>query len=284
MKHDITDLLVGSLEPCRWLVVESLEHLAKLRSLYPQAAITVVTRYEEAAELSALAGLGIDWHILDYREQHLPFAEASFDFILAEPVLTEAWTLYDTMMDISRKLTDTGKLYTAYLNIRYHGVLAQLREGIFPVRDKHLYAKAEIVRILDDAVFKEIDFLPGWQDDDLTDGEAWVAQGFANFSQDLSTSKWLVEACRSTAAVANLKGLYDRETRKQLARLLHRIEYGVDTQKNLAELKKLCEVQMIFAEYLSDFVHEVCVHPERVLALVHSAKENQADTEGEHRQ
>ncbi|TYZ29017.1 class I SAM-dependent methyltransferase [Selenomonas caprae] len=284
MKHDITDFLVGSPEHCRWLVIESLEHLGRLRELYPQASLTVVTRHEEAAELPALAGLGIDWHILDYRQQRLPFAEESFDFVLAEPVLTEAWELYDTLMDISRKLTDVGTLYTAYLNIRYQGVLAQLRQGLFPVRDKHLYAKTEIVRILDDAVFKEINFLPGMQDDDLAAGEAWAAQGFEDFSHDLSTGKWLVEACRSTASVANLKGLYERGTRKELARLLHRIEYGVDTQKNLAELKKLCEVQMIFPEYLEDFVHEACAHPARVLALVGTAQEDQADTEGEHRQ
>ncbi|SFT56796.1 hypothetical protein SAMN02910356_01115 [Selenomonas sp. GACV-9] len=272
MNHDLIDYLAGGPEPRRWLVLESPQYLVRLRALYPQAAITAVTRYEEIAELEEFAGLGIDWHILDYRQQRLPFAEESFDFIIAEPVLTESWELYDTLMDISRKLTDVGTLYTAYLNIRYHGVLAQLREGIFPVRDDHLYAKTEIVRILDDALFKEIGFLPGLQDDDLAAGESWEAQGFANFSHDLSTAQWLVEAKRSTASVANLKGLYDRDTRKELARLLHRIEYDIDTQKNLAELRKLCEAQMIFDEYLEDFVRETCVHQDKVLGLVRTAQ------------
>lgn len=258
------DFLVGGPEAIRWLVVESAEYLPKLRAAYPNATITAVTRFAEIAELEEFRGLGIGWHFLDYRREELPFAEESFDCALAVSCLEEAFQPYETMMGISRKLTDVGTLYTAYRNVRYHGILAQLREGCFPVRQQHLYAKTEVVRLLDDTLYKEIAFLPGVQDDDFSAGDAWAAQGFDNFSHDLSTSCWLVEAKRSTAAVANLKGLYDKETRQQLARLLHRIEYDVEKEKNLAELKRFCEEKMIFDEYLADFIQEICVHPLRL--------------------
>ncbi|WP_295099466.1 class I SAM-dependent methyltransferase [Selenomonas sp.] len=261
MRHTLMDFIAGGPEAGRWLVVESAQYLKPLRAAYPNAAITAVTRFEEIAELAEFRELDIAWHILDYRREELPFAEESFDYAVAESCLEEAFQPYESMMDISRKLTDVGVLYTSYGNIRYHGVLAQLREGIFPVRQQHLYAKSEVVRLLDDTLYKEIDFLPGQQDDDFSAGDAWEAQGFDNFSHDLSTSCWLVEAKRSTAAVANLKSLYDKETRKQLARLIHRIEYDVEAEKNLAELKRFCEENMIFDEYLADFIQEICVRP-----------------------
>lgn len=260
LQNELTSLITPGPLAARWLLVESPRYIRWLFEHQPNARITAVTRQEEIPLQKEFDGLSVTWHILDYRREKLPFAEESFDYAIAEPLLTEAWLPYETLLDLSRKLTDTGVLYAAYINIRYHGVLEQLQEGIFPVREKHLYAKAEIVRLLDDALFKEIHFLPGIQDADLSLGKAWEKKGFDNFSNDLSTAQWLLVAARSTARVANLKSLYDKETRKQLARILHRIEYDIDKQKNLAALKKLCEEKMIFDDYLKDFMQEVCVH------------------------
>ena len=265
MQNDMTSLFASGPLAARWLLVESPQYIRWLCKHQPNARITAVTRYEEIPVQDEFCNLPVDWHILDYRREKLPFAEESFDYAVAEPLLTEAWLPYETLLDLSRRLTDIGVLYAAYDNIRYHGILEQLREGIFPVRETHLYAKAEIVRLLDDTLFKEIQFLPGLQDDDLSEGQAWEAQGFDNFSSDLSTAKWLITAARSTARVANLKSLYDRETRKQLARILHRIEYDIDRQENIAALKKLCAEKMIFDEYLADFIQEACVHKEKLI-------------------
>ena len=265
MHNDMTSLFASGPLASRWLLVESPQYIRWLCKHQPNARITAVTRYEEIPMQDEFCNLPVDWHILDYRREKLPFAEEAFDYAVAEPLLTEAWLPYETLLDLSRRLTDTGVLYAAYDNIRYHGILEQLREGIFPVRETHLYAKAEIVRLLDDTLFKEIQFLPGLQDDDLSEGQAWEARGFDNFSSDLSTAKWLITAARSTARVANLKSLYDRETRKQLARILHRIEYDIDRQENIAALKKLCAEKMIFDEYLADFIQEACVHKEKLI-------------------
>ena len=48
--------------------------------------------------------------------------------------------------------------------------------------------------------------------------------------------------------------------RADLSRLLHRIEYDIDVEKNFLRLMKLCEREGIFDEYLSDFINQVVVH------------------------
>ena len=161
MKQDLTCFLSGGPAPMRWLLLESLTYIEKIVALYPNACLTVVTEIEEAADLAEFAGLNIEWYFGDCRREKLPFPEKCFDAVLAENLLTQAYEPYDLLMDISRRLTDVGVLYGDFLNVRYTGVLAALKQGEFPVREKHLYAKSEMVRLLDDTLFKEIDFVPG---------------------------------------------------------------------------------------------------------------------------
>ena len=268
MKQDLTCFLSGGPAKVRWLLLESLIYIEKIAALYPNACLTVVTEIEEAVALPEFAGLNIRWHFLDYRRDKLPFPNGSFDAVLAANLLTRAYEPYALLLDISRKLTDTGVLYGDFLNVRYTGVLAALQAGEFPVREKHLYAKSEMVRLLDDTLFREIDFVPGEKDDDESAAEAWTAQGYVNINHELAVSRYLFRAAVSTAAVANLKGLYSPEIRKELSRILHRIEYDVKRTENLARLQELCAREGIFKEYLYDFIAEACCHAERVKALV----------------
>lgn len=259
--------LPGSPERLRILTVESTHYLPELSARYPNAQLTAVTSYEEVPEAVEVRELAVEWHTLDYRRERLPLPEGLFDIIIAEPCLEYVYDSYDTLMDLSRHLTDVGTLYTQFTNIRYGGILARLQAGDFPVRDEHLYAKAEVVKMLNDAIFKEVHFAPGEQDEGH-ENEQWEGLGFDNFSRDLATKTWLVKACRSTASVANLKGLYTKSTREKLARVLHRIEYDIDRAANLAALRALCEQEMIFPEYLEDFIAETCIHKEIVRSLV----------------
>lgn len=248
----------------RWLVVESFPYLPGVCRRYPGASITVVTRFEEAPELPELRALPVTWAVQDFRAGGLAFPHGSFDFVLAESCLTEAGDPDSVMMELSGVLTDTGTLYTQFRNIRYQGILEQLRCGAFRVRSQHYYAKSEVVRLLNDALFKEIFFLPGQQDEEDAAEKQWQERGFEDFSRDLATAVWFVRASRSTASVANLKSLYSRPVRARLSRLLHRIEYGIDTEKSVAALHRLCREQEIFPEYLDDFIHEACLHEQRV--------------------
>ena len=265
MRTELLDLLAPSPERLRILVVDGSAHLARLRELYPNAEIHAVTPYEEIAENEIVAALGVHWHILDWRRDTLPFAEETFDRIISAFAIECAYEPYDALMALNRALKETGTLYTCYTNVRYHRVLAGLRDGEFRVRgDRHLYAKPEIVRLLNDTLYKEIHFFAGERDDDPSAGEAWAEEGFANFSDDLITRTWLIQASRSTAAAANLKLFFSQETRRRIARLLHRIEYGIAAEESAEELRELCAREGVFADYLSDFITEVCVHDGRV--------------------
>ncbi len=269
MRTELLDLLAPSAERLTILVVDGSAYLARLRELYPNAEIHAVTPYVEVAAHERLAALGVHMHILDWRRDPLPFAEEIFDRIIAEFAIEYAYEPYDSLIALNRALKETGTLYTCYTNIRYHLVLAALRDGEFRVRgDRHLYAKPEIVRLLNDTLYKEIHFFAGERDDDPSAGEGWAAEGFQNFSDDLITCTWLIQASRSTAAAANLKLFFSQESRRMMARLLHRIEYDIAAEHAVTELRELCMREGIFYDYLSDFVAEVCVHEERVRSLL----------------
>ena len=269
MKTQLLDLLAPSAECLCILVVDGSEYLVRLREMYPNAEIYAVTPYPEIAGHRTVEPLNVHWHVLDWRRDPLPFTEEMFDRIIAEFAIESAYEPYDSLMALNRALVETGTLYTSYTNIRYHRVLAALRDGEFPVRgDRHLYAKPEIVRLLNDTLYKEIHFFAGARDDDPAAGEAWAEEGFANVSDDLSTRTWLIRADRSTAAAANLKLFFSRETRRTIARLLHRIEYDIAAEESMAALCELCMREGIFRDYLADFITEVCVHDERVHALL----------------
>ena len=271
MRTEILDLLAPSAERLHILVVDGSEHLARLREMYPNAEMHAVTPYEEIAENEIVAALGVHWHILDWRRDTLPFAEETFDRIISAFAIECAYEPYDELMALNRALKETGTLYTCYTNIRYHRVLAGLRDGEFRVRgDRHLYAKPEIVRLLNDTLYKEIHFFAGVRDDDPS---AWAEEGFANFSDDLITRTWLIQASRSTAAAANLKLFFSQETRRTIARLLHRIEYDASKERAVMALHELCVREGVFYDYLSDFIAEICVHEEKVRAILRDVLE-----------
>ena len=270
MKRDLTHFLIPSPERLTILTVDSTLYLEKLCLLYPAATIHAVTSIAEVSESPRFLAYSerIMWHILDWRLEELPFAEESFDRIIAETVFEYAYEPYDTLMRLNRLLEPTGNLYTLYSNIRYHAVLESLRQGDYPVRGRQLYAKPEVVRLLNDTLFKEISFAPAERDDDMTASRFWAEQGFVDFSEDLATRIWMIKASRSTAQVSNLKSFFTPLVRRELARLIHRIEYDVERQKNLAELQSFCSREGIFDEYLADFIEESCTHAERVKAIL----------------
>ena len=130
--------------------------------------------------------------------------------------------------------------------------------------------------MLNDAIFKEISFVPFLRfPEEQPRADTYAAMGFDDFSEDLITKTWMFKACRSTAAVTALKELYTQETRRELSKLLHRIEYGVEEEKSLSSLWKLCEREMIFPDYLAGFLREISVHEERMRDVLRASAEKQ---------
>ena len=238
------------------LVIESLSYLKELRELLPLAQILVLSEFTEAK--SEFSNLDFDWIFGDYKKFNFSMNEKIFDIIIAEDCLTFAHEPYKIIFGINRWLKETGFLVTQFESIRYIGVLESLRKGYYPERERRLYAKTEVVRLLNDALFKEISFSPNESIEYNIDD--WLAFGFDNYNDELLVKNWIVKASRSTAEVAALKSFYTPTVRKELSRLLHRIEYDIDREENIKRLYELCEEHQIFDDYLLDFIEQVVVH------------------------
>ena len=238
------------------LIIESLSYLRELRELLPSADILVLTEWQESK--SDFDDLHLDWIFGDYKKFNFSIEEKIFDIILAEDCLTFAYEPYKTIFGINRWLKETGFLVTQFESIRFIGILESLRQGYYPQRERRLYAKTEIVRLLNDALFKEISFTAGEKIN--YNIEDWLEFGFDNYNDELLVKNWIVKASRSTAEVAALKEFYTPTIRKELSKLLHRIEYDIDREANIERLHEFCEDHQIFYDYLCDFIDQVVIH------------------------
>ena len=233
------------------LLVESSEILSGLRKILPAAQIAFLIK-EPSPEIKKLC----DEFRADLIDE-LPTAPKIFELIIAPEVLTVGENFYAMLMAFNHLLTDSGFLLTQFYNVRFVKVLENLRRGRFFNNEQRLWAKADVVKLLDSAIYKEIHFLPGERE---FSAEAWENFGFENFNEDLTTKIWLVKACKCTAEVAALKDVFTPEVRADLSRILHRIEYNLDAEENFLRLMELGEREGIFDEYLSDFINQVVVH------------------------
>ena len=267
---DLTEFMVGGPLELNILTIESSVYLPYLRRSYPNASLYAVTKYEEIINYPKYKNLNVNW-ILE--EDIKIFPQKTFDIIIAESILTYTKNSYEDLMTINRALKETGYFLSSFNNIRYAPVIDEIINGRFPFRDEKLYAKDEVVKMLNDAIFKEIFFLPtkvGLKVNSEADLNAksiaddLIKMGFQNYNNDLLTKTWMFKASVSTASVLALKELYTNDIRKNLAKLLHRIEYDVEREKNLAALSKFIEKEHIFEDYLIGFIEEICVNKENV--------------------
>lgn len=238
--------------PILVLLVEDEKFLAGLRKILPAAKIALLKKNPSLETKKFCDEFKAD--LID----ELPTAPKIFELIIARDVLTADENFYARLLAFNHLLTYSGALLTEFFNVRFVGVLERLRRGKFFDNEQRLWAKADVVKLLDDAIYKEIHFLPGVREKIFAD--EWIDFGFENFNEDLSTKIWLVKACKCTAEVAALKEIFTPEVRAELSRLLHRIEYDLDAEENFLRLMKLCECEKIFDEYLSDFINQVVVH------------------------
>lgn len=238
--------------PVNALLIDSAELLEGLREKLPAAQIAFMTE-EVTPKVKRLCN--------EFRADlidELPTAPKIFELIIAQDVLTVGENFYSTLMIFNHLLTDSGYLLTQFYNVRFIRILEALRRGRFSNNEMRLWAKADVVKLLDNAIYKEIHFLPS-ERESISAAE-WEHFDFDNFNEDLTTKIWLVKACKCTAEVAALKDIFTPEIRAELSRLLHRIEYDIDIEENFQRLIGLCEREGIFDEYLKDFIDQIVVH------------------------
>lgn len=224
------------------LLIDAEKYLAGVKELMPNAQFVILESWD------------------------LPTEPKIFDLIISEDCLTYGQNFYRKLAELNHLLKDSGFVLTQFLNVRFIGILESLRRGIFSPQEKRFWAKWDIVKILNDANFKEINFLPGEQS--KISAAEWENFGFDNFNEDLTTKIWLVKACKCTPEVVALKEMYSHETRAELSRLLHRVEYDIDAEKNTAAILELCRRENIFEEYLADFIEQTVIHKEKIFNIL----------------
>lgn len=276
----LLDFIVPSTEKKRVLVIEDGNCLAKLREKLPQAEIIAVSADKYAEEDYPVPG--VKFLTADYTAEPLDFAEKTFDYIIAPRALELCGNPQDIAAGIGKFIKDTGFLLTSFLNVRHWQIIQELRDGHFYYFCRHMYTKEEMGRLLCASFYKDTSFVPIKKAAPQDFLGQLLTFGFENRRDDLETEIWLVKAGRSTPEIAALKSLYTPQIRKELARLLHRIEYDVERERSLRELQNLCERENIFADYLAEFMEMTVVHLEETREIISSflkqnGKENDAD-------
>ena len=162
--------------PIAVLLVESEEFLPDLREILPSARIALLKK-EPTDEIKRIC----DEFRADLIDE-LPISPKIFEFIVARDVLTVGEDFYARLLAFNHLLTYSGALLTQFYNVRYVKVLENLRSGRFFNNEQRLWAKSDVVRLLDDAIYKEIHFLPGKRE--KISVQAWENFNFENFNED----------------------------------------------------------------------------------------------------
>ena len=262
IRPELLSFLQPSANPWRILVIESLGYMAKLCEMFPAAEINVVAADND--ELRVVTdGDNIIKANVDYLSVPLPYERGSFDFIIADLLLEEAANPQDIAAGIAFFLKETGFLLTSFRNIRHWSVVQNLLEGHYYGIVSRLFAKPEFENLLYASFYKNVRLRAQQRSAPADILRNLLAAGFENINDDLENEFYLVRADRSMPEIALLKSMFNKDERKQLARLLHRVEYKVETEVSGIELWELTARLNIFPEYLAAFERETVVHTER---------------------
>lgn len=264
---DMTGLLnyiVPTEEPLRVLVLESALYLRELGELLPNSQLWAVVADGEVARLPEYAGLDVKWVVADYLTEPLPVPEGYFDYIIAERCFELAGNPPELCTALGLYLRDTGYFLSSFQNVRCWKVLQELMQGEFNYGRTRLFSQADYTRLLGSSLFKDVVFTPIRQAAPAGLVERLEQAGFDNADGQLETVAWLVQAARFEPEIMELKRLYTPTDRQQLAKLLRRIEYGIQVADNVRRVQALGEQMGLFPEYLHDFIDHMAFYKERV--------------------
>ena len=262
----LSEFLPSSSELPLKILTVGADYLADLRRRFPNAELYAVVAEDsdEADKAEELCRkFNIKLTFADIYAAPLPFPRNYFDYIVSDLTLEKATNPQDIAAGFGTFIKPTGAWLTSFRNIRHWSVLLDLMEGHYYNVVSRLYAKQEFERLLCASFYKEVRFRPLRRAGDTELIAKLTAAGFSNALEDLDTEFWLVCAAKSMPELALLKSLYDEETRKQLSRILHRIEYGVNVADEAAAFWQLCDRYGIFADYAAAFVEQTVFHRER---------------------
>ena len=277
----VKPLLLDFLQPDDFfntiLVVESVDYLPLLRERYPKAKIFAVVNDEDIVD--KFATFDVEFHILDYREERLPFEEEYFDAIIGDLTLEVVINPQDIAAGFSTYLKQTGVWITSFRNIRHWSIIDKLMRGRFGGIVSRLYAKVEFERLCYASFYKEVRMMPVVKPAPKGFIDKLIECGFENINDDLETEFWLIRAARSMPELALLKSMYTLEQRRRLSTIIHRIEYGIETEASIDKFWQLYDEVGLFPDYAAAFIRSVVTHRERFYKTLIAASVNRNEIE-----
>ncbi len=241
------------------LVIESSFYIKNLKNRLPYAEIFFVTSDEDDAEkYSNDAKI----FIMEYREEKLPFPEEFFDLIIGDLTLEFVINPQDIAAGFSKYIKQTGFFLTSFRNLRHWKVLEKIMRGHYDGIISRLYTRKDFERLLYASFYKEVKFLPIIKKSPPEILKKLTDCGFENYGGDLETEFWLVRAARSMPELSMLKSMYTPELRAEFSRILHRIEYDIETEKSVEKFWEIYKSAGMFEEYAKNFIEEVVIHRE----------------------
>ena len=239
------------------LIVESSAYIDELQKRFPKAEIFFVTADEDDVEKFSLKA---QTFLLDYREERLPFDAEFFDAIIGDLTLEVVGNPQDIAAGFSTYIKQTGVWLTSFRNLRHWKILQQIMHGHYSGIVARLYTRADFERLLAASFYKDVNFSPLIKKASSEMLDSLLECGFENFGGDLETEFWLVRAARSLPELSLLKSMYTAEIREDLSRLLHRIEYDIDTAVSVQKFWELYDSAGMFTDYVAEFIVEVVIH------------------------
>ena len=192
----------------------------------------------------------------------MPFEEEFFDLIIGDLTLEVVINPQDIAVGFSRYLKQTGIWLTSFRNVRHWRFLEKLMRGHFGGIVSRFYTRLEFERLLYASFYKHVRAMPLRENAPAELLKKLVDCGFENLGGDLEVEFWLIRAARSMPELAFLKSMFTFEVRHKLSRLLHRIEYDVETADSVENFWKLYDKEKIFTDYAAAFIRSVVVHRE----------------------
>lgn len=263
IKPALLQFLTPGEAPFKILVVESLYYLPEIIQMLPKAEVYAVASEKDAMEKYAAIAYQVNFWQIDYRSEKLPFAKEIFDYIISDLTLEQTGNPQDIAAGFSTYLKETGSFLTSFRNIRHWSQLKNLIDGHYYNVVARLYAKPEFERLLYASYYKMVYMLPQ-VNAALDDTVAKLQKfGFENIHDDLNTEFWLVKADKSMPELSLLKSMYSKKERKELAKILHRIEYDVAAEAACQRFWQLWQELGLFPDYIANFVKQAVYHPKR---------------------
>lgn len=243
---------------------------------------------EKMAADALLIGMGAAWQ----RRFQQDFADCTFAAAAWEEVLPAAWhgrfswivlapgveelsvpeSLLESLQDF---LAPCAALVAPFRNPWHWSVFrawlaGDLRYGANPLLDGQgrLFSFPELVRLAKLAHYEDFAVRQVIEKGTAEMLAVMQACGVQNGHQEMETSWWVVRLSVLDARTARLKAHYTDAERRLLARLLHRLENGIEAAETVEALRRLLAESRIDGGYLEEFVRNTAGDADSVCGIL----------------